>query len=205
MTETKETKETNLMTKLGSIQQTLNAPKNQFNKFGNYSYRSCEDILKALKPLLAKARLVLTMSDKMEQVGERYYLVATVTLYDVESGENYSAWASAREADEQKGMSPAQITGSASSYARKYALCGMFAIDDGVDDDLTNTHNKTTANKTQNNARKTTQTANNTAKAQKTQTGIACSECGASVTEKVANYSQQKFGTVLCMECQKKH
>jgi putative essential recombination function protein len=130
------------MKKLTEIQSTLKAPKGNFNNFGKYKYRSCEDILEALKPLLAELSCVVTLSDEIVQIGERYYIKATATLLDCESGETQSTTAFAREELEKKGMDSSQITGSASSYARKYALNGLFAIDDGVDADKTNTHGK---------------------------------------------------------------
>jgi len=116
------------------IQQSLNVPKGQFNSFGGYKYRSCEDILSALKPLLREHGCSLIMEDEIIEVGGRVYVKAIVTLMD---GEKIlqRATASAREAQSKKGMDEAQITGAASSYARKYALSGMFLIDDGVDPD----------------------------------------------------------------------
>ena len=130
------------MKKLTNIQSNLKAPKGNFNSFGKYKYRSCEDILEALKPLLVEQGCVVTLSDEIVQIWERYYIKATATLLDCESGETQSTTAFAREELEKKGMDSSQITGSASSYARKYALNGLFAIDDGVDADKTNTHGK---------------------------------------------------------------
>lgn len=125
------------METLLKIQQELKAPKSQFNKFGGYKYRSCEDILSAVKPLLEKYKCVLRMDDEIVQVGDRYYVKATATLH-LWPNESFSTHAFAREEDSKKWMDGAQITGSASSYARKYALNGLFAIDDGVDPDSTN-------------------------------------------------------------------
>ena len=119
---------------LAEIQQKLKAPKGQFNSFGKYKYRSCEDILEAVKPLLKEKKLFLTMHDEVELIGERYYIKATVTLCD-EKNSFISATAYAREDDVKKGMDGSQITGAASSYARKYALSGLFAIDDTKDSD----------------------------------------------------------------------
>ena len=121
--------------KLLNIQQELKAPKGQKNTFGNYKYRSCEDILEAVKPILAKNKCVLTISDTLENIGERYYVKATAILIDSESGENIINTAYARESVEKKGMDDSQITGATSSYARKYALNGLFAIDDTKDAD----------------------------------------------------------------------
>ena len=128
--------------KLAKIQQALKAPKGQENKFGKYSYRSAEDILEAVKPLLGDC--VLSLSDEVVMLGEgehaRFYIKATSTL--TEDGESFSVSALAREADEQKGMAASQLTGSTSSYARKYSLNGLFAIDDTKDADATNDHGK---------------------------------------------------------------
>jgi len=128
----------NVYEKLMNIQNELKAPKNQYNNFGKYKYRSCEDILEALKPLLKKYKATLLISDEMCAIGERYYLNAMATFIDIEDGEKIVSTASAREAETKKGMDDAQITGSTSSYARKYALNGMFAIDDTKDSDATN-------------------------------------------------------------------
>lgn len=136
--------------KLLKIQQELKAPKGQYNSFGNYKYRSAEDILESVKPLLAKHKAVLTLSDTAEAVGDRVYIKATATLSDAEireqdkanltSYDNISVSAYARETDVKKGMDSSQITGSASSYARKYALNGLFAIDDTKDSDTDEQH-----------------------------------------------------------------
>lgn len=128
--------------KLIGVQLELKAPKNQFNSFGKYNYRSCEDILEALKPLLDKHKATIFINDSMEQVNDRYYVKATVVFVDIETGENVTTSAFAREEEAKKGMDSSQITGSASSYARKYALNGMFCIDDTKDSDFTNTHDK---------------------------------------------------------------
>ena len=126
---------TNIHTKLLSIQSTLVAPKNQNNAFGNYKYRSLEDILKAVKPILSKVGMSLTISDEITQIADRIYVTATATLTDVETGQAIEAVASARESLDKKGMDSAQITGAASSYARKYCLNGLFCIDDTKDAD----------------------------------------------------------------------
>lgn len=121
--------------KLMSIQQELKAPKGQYNSFGKYKYRSCEDILEAVKPLLGKNKAALTITDELIYVGERYYIKAMAILTDAESGETIHNTAYARESLEKKGMDDSQITGTASSYARKYALNGLFCIDDTKDAD----------------------------------------------------------------------
>ena len=124
-----------VLKKLCIIQAELKAPKNQFNKFGGYKYRSCEDILEAAKPLCNKHGCTLTVGDKLENIGDRYYIAATATLYENESGESITNTAYAREEESKKGMDGSQITGTASSYARKYALNGLFCIDDTKDAD----------------------------------------------------------------------
>ena len=132
----------NVYEKLAYIQAKLKAPKNQYNSFGKYSYRSCEDILEGLKPLLEETKSVVILSDQVKQIGDRYYIEATATLIDTESNEKISISSLAREDETKKGMDLAQVTGSVSSYARKYALNGLFAIDDTKDSDSTNTHGK---------------------------------------------------------------
>ena len=120
----------NIYEKLAVIQQKLKAPKDQTNKFGGYQYRSAENILEALKPWLAETKTTLTISDMIEFVEGRYYVLATATLTDAEKpGDKIINTAYAREAEEKKGADASQITGAASSYARKYCLCGLFAID----------------------------------------------------------------------------
>ena len=132
----------NLHQKLQGIQSSLKAPKGQNNNFGGYKYRSCEDILTALKPLLAEWECSLISHDEIVEVGGRVYVKATCKLIDSNSNAVVSATGFAREAEVKKGMDDAQITGSASSYARKYALNGLFAIDDVKDADATNDHGK---------------------------------------------------------------
>lgn len=134
----------NIYEKLMIIQQKLKAPKGQENRFGGYKYRSCEDILEAVKPLLSETKTALTISDMIEDVNGRYYIMATAKLTNCEEpGETIINTAYAREADTKKGMDDSQITGSASSYARKYALNGLFCIDDTRDADAWNTENGT--------------------------------------------------------------
>jgi len=120
--------------KLLQIQQKLKAPKGQRNSFGNYNYRSAEDILEAVKPLLYEQECVLTLTDDIVLVGDRYYIKATAKITDIQGG-SIETSAIAREAITKKGMDDSQITGTASSYARKYALNGLFAIDDTKDAD----------------------------------------------------------------------
>lgn len=132
-----------LKEKLMLIQNELKCPKDQFNSFGKYHYRSTESILEGLKPLLLKHKATLIISDEIVQVGDRYYVKATAELVDAEKEiEIVMSTAYAREEETKKGMDGSQITGSASSYARKYALNGLFAIDDTKDSDAMNTHGK---------------------------------------------------------------
>ena len=125
------------------IQSKLNAPKKQRSTYGNYNYRSCEDILEAVKPLLAETECVLTIHDEIVQVADRIYVKATATL-TTSTGKEYTTTAFAREAETKKGMDESQITGSASSYARKYALNGLFCIDDNKDADALNVNKEYT-------------------------------------------------------------
>jgi hypothetical protein len=126
--------------RLAKIQRELKAPKGQFNAFGKYKYRSCEDILESVKPLLGEA--VLTISDEIIMIGDRYYVRARANLWIGSIASGITVTAYAREEADKKGMDGAQITGAASSYARKYALNGLFLIDDTKDADSTNTHGK---------------------------------------------------------------
>lgn len=132
----------NIYEKLTEVQNELKAPKSKYNSFGKYNYRSCEDILEAVKPILKAKRLAMTVKDDVFNIGDRFYIMATVTVYDCESEEKVTTTAYAREDADKKGMDGSQITGSSSSYARKYALNGMFAIDDTKDADSWNTHDK---------------------------------------------------------------
>lgn len=153
---------------LTKIQTELKAPKSQFNKFGKYSYRSCEDILEAVKPLLEKYNVCLTLEDRIKLVGDRYYVMALASLDSVgDSNEGICVQAYAREAAEKKGMDEAQITGAASSYARKYALAGLFLLDDNKDPDALNKHGKEP------------KVADNT---DDNPLGVACSVCGKMLT-----------------------
>ena len=129
----------NVYEKLIAIQSELKAPKSQYNNFGKYAYRNCEDILEALKPILKEHKSTIYISDEIITVLERFYVKATVTFIDAETGEKIINTAYAREEEDKKGMDGSQVTGSSSSYARKYALNGMFAIDDTKDSDFTNT------------------------------------------------------------------
>ncbi len=187
-----EVESMNICKRLLCIQTELKAPKSQFNSFGKYNYRSCEDILEAVKPLCAKYGTVLQISDGISQIGERYYVTATAILTSINDGGFISVTGQAREEESKKGMDSSQVTGAASSYARKYALNGLFCIDDTKDSDATNTGNST---------------AKSTEK---------CADCGAEITSVNKNngepwavadmitYSQRKFNRKLCAACMKK-
>lgn len=180
--------------KLGAIQQALQAPKSQFNEFGKYKYRSCEDVLAAVKPLLSEYKCVLLLKDSVETAEGRVYIKATATLVDIEivgdAGEHYEAFdiavsAFAREEETKKGMDASQVTGAASSYARKYALNGLFCIDDNEDSDFTN------------------KGAEEKPVESKPVSGMYCSVCGKEIDKRVFDYSTNKFGRALCRDCQK--
>lgn len=196
-----------MLNKLLRIQSKLIAPKGQYNSFGGYNYRSCEDILEALKPLLEEVKATIIIKDEIELIGTRFYVKATATLYDAESKESISSTAYAREEETKKGMDGSQVTGAASSYARKYALNGLFAIDDVKDSDTdhdrpSNLPSKPQKPQTNNpNPEKPKQVV----EAAKNEAKSVCEDCGAEIkSEKVANYSKDKFGKVLCFNCQKK-
>lgn len=125
--------------KLATIQQKLKAPKSQYNSFGKYAFRNAEDILEAVKPLCAETGTLVLLSDEIINIGSRFYVKATAALIDAETQAQITVSAYAREEEEKKGMDGSQVTGASSSYARKYALNGLFAIDDTKDSDTTNT------------------------------------------------------------------
>ena len=197
--------------KLAAIQKDLKAPKSQVNDFAHFNYRSCEDILEAVKPLLKD--LALTLSDEIVSTGDRYYVRATAVLSDGETSIITNAFA--REASEKKGMDEAQITGSASSYARKYALNGLFAIDDTKDADTRdNTKEETKEVAKKFGTRTSLDDYHKTYKGRvvaKTpveddlvltdevlQPKAVCEVCGKEVERIVEEYSKKKYGKVLC-------
>lgn len=183
-----------IMMKLVVTQQALKANKTQFNAFGKYHYRSCEDILEAVKPLLSANQMVLTLSDNMVEIGGRVYVEATATVTDAETGEEAHTTAYAREEETKKGMDASQVTGAASSYARKYALNGLFAIDDNKDSDATNDGGKDVSKK------------------ETTDNKFRCEKCGEVLKPYESNgktysilehseLSKKKFGKVYCLDC----
>lgn len=138
---------TSIEAKMLAIQLELKAPKNQYNQFGKFKYRSCEDILEGVKPLLGKHNVMLIIQDDIEQIGERFYVKSTVTAKDIEGGGVVATHAYAREAASEKGFDTAQLTGAASSYSRKYALNAMFCIDDVKDPDANENGPQTAKNR----------------------------------------------------------
>lgn len=180
------------MNKILEIQQKLKAPKNLYNSYGGYSYRSAETILEALKPILVDTNTYILINDELTNIGERYYVRATVTLYDGETDKVLATTtASAREEETKKGMDGSQITGASSSYARKYALNGMFAIDDIAESDKTNTHGK--EENTQKGAENKTAT-----REEKITNKPICPICGKETTAKAL----ETWG--CCSSCKKK-
>lgn len=186
----------NFSARVAAVQFELKAPKGQMNKFGGYRYRSCEDILEAVKPVLQKYGMLLILSDEPVLIGDRFYIKATAKLMDTEKEACLISTAYAREAAEKKGMDESQITGAASSYARKYALNGLFCIDDTKDADTyayTQTIQKAEANRE-----------------------IICERCGSFVypvkkrngeiwePSDMEKYSKLRYNAVLCGDCMKK-
>lgn len=179
----------NVQEKLLDVQSALKAPKSQYNNFGKYAYRNAEDIVEAVKPLAKANRLLLNLTDEVVAIGGRVYIKATAIVTDVDNpAQCVVCSAYAREPEAKKGMDESQITGAASSYARKYALNGLFAIDDTKDAD-----------------------SNNQGDNQPKQAQIYCADCGALISptttktvEAIAKYGKEKFGRVLCANCMKK-
>mgnify|MGYP002769077043 CR=1 FL=1 len=191
--------------KLLAIQAELKAPKGQYNSFGKYNYRSCEDILEAVKPLCKAHNALVMISDELEYINGRFYVKAVATFADAETGENVYVSAYAREADSKKGMDESQVTGTASSYARKYALNGLFCIDDAKDAD------------TDAYGRQTGKAGKQADKPPVTPTPppavVKCKDCGKPVADvewsdgsktsakKMVNQTIQRYGVALCGDC----
>lgn len=179
--------------KLLKVQAELKAPKGQRNNFGKYNYRSCEDILEATTELLKEVECIIILTDEIVNIGDRYYVEATCKFIDCETGESVENKSLAREEESKKGMDGSQVTGAASSYARKYALNGLLKIDDTKDSDSTNTHGKT--DNTSSNANKNSNESSDKK--------YSCSSCKCEVPTNVAKFSYNKYKKVLCMKCQK--
>lgn len=187
--------------KLMMIQQELKAPKGQYNSFAKYNYRSCEDILEAVKPLCIKNNATLLLNDAVQEVSGRFYVVATATLVDTESGDSASVTAYAREPQDKKGMDDSQITGMASSYARKYALNGLFCIDDTKDADTDEAKRQEDAPKNREKKQES-----------KAETPVLCECCGLPIkavkcgdrvypTDEIVENAVKKYGMRLCWGC----
>lgn len=172
---------------LAAVQARLKAPKGQYNSFGKYAYRSCEDILEAVKPHLAANGLTLTVSDELTECGGRIYIKATAAVADIETGETVQTCAFAREPESKKGMDDSQVTGTASSYARKYALNGLFCIDDTKDADTEESRGREKA-------------------------GPTCQDCGQEIravrskgtvyqVDDIARRAMDTYGKPLCWNC----
>lgn len=182
--------------KLCSVQSRLKAPKNQTNKFGGYNYRSCEDILEAVKPLLSEVGASIYVADDIVEIGGRVYVKATAVFVDNADGITVSSTAYAREEETKKGMDAAQITGSASSYARKYCLNGLLLIDDTKDPDATNDHGKGD-------------------KFDRAAADMVCEDCGKDIVDvtfkgqvyrgaTISKNTYEAHGRHLCWDCAKK-
>lgn len=174
--------------KLAAIQAKLKAPKDLENKFGGYRYRSAEGILEAVKPLLTENKCVLLLKDGLESIEGRVYIKATAQFFDTTAPETFlEVTAYAREDESKKGMDACQVTGAASSYARKYALNGLFCIDDNKDSDFTNDKPKEIKS----------------APMPMDKDALVCSECAKEIDQRVYDWSMKKYGKPLCRGCQK--
>lgn len=205
-----------IIEKLNRIQTTLIAKKGQFNSFGKYAYRSCEDILESIKPHLQKEGLILTLQDDIVLIGDRFYVKATATLTD--GKETVTTTAFAREELEKKGMDGSQVTGAASSYARKYALNGLFAIDDCKDADTNEQREQAMAapEKEKKPAAKKQKTVQDLQQEMESRPHLTCADCGAFIFDAYGKdgkqipldgyeqLCQKFFKRTLCRDCQKK-
>ena len=181
------------------IQQELRVPKGQYNDFGKYKYRSCEDILEAVKPILAEHGATITLTDELVLIGERYYIKATATLHT--GAMPITATAYAREDEEKRGMSAEQVTGSCSSYARKYALSALLLLDDTKDADTNEQHVERQA-KSRQIRKETGNKGKNAPDGNGTNNGYFCEVCGKEVSEGYALKSIAKVGHIFCSaEC----
>ena len=193
--------------KLFTIQQKVKATKSEYNSFGKYSYRSAEGIIESIKPILAETKTFITLADDIREVGGRFYIEASAILHDTESENIILTKALAREAETKKGMDESQVTGAASSYARKYALSGLLLLDDNKDAD-SDEYTERTQERGNSEPKKTT-SAPKTQQKQKIR--IVCADCGGEVkayqgqpAEKIAQATAKKYGKPICMECSAK-
>lgn len=193
--------------KLASIQQQLKVSKENDNTFAGFKYRTCSDILLTLKPLLSQTSTTLVITDELEVGNNRNYIKATVTFIDIETGEVITSSALAREAEKKTKMDDAQITGSSSSYARKYALCGLFCIDDSIDPDGLAPEPAPTPklkpNKPNQQNQQNQQISNNQIKCQNCNCDIFPVEANGKVysVEKIIKKSMKIYNRQLCMNC----
>lgn len=187
----------NIQTKLLHVQSKLKAPKSQYNKFGGYNYRNCEDIQEAAKPLLQEVKAILVVGDELIQISDRFYIKATAHFIDCESENEISNTAYAREEPEKKGMDASQVTGSSSSYARKYALNGLFCIDDVKDAD--NQNNSNNGKKTASNPKPLSDAKVSNSKKQESKQGITTTAGHEIDTEKLLEekIDQPKLKVIL--------
>lgn len=188
-------------------QLELKAPKSQYNSYGKYSYRNAEDILEAVKPINAKHGLLLTLDDHIEQVGSRYYIKALATLSDIASDESLQVTAYAREPESRKGMDDAQVSGATSSYARKYALNGLYLIDDTKDSDTDENRRERDSRQARAQFQQAEQAVADTPQP------LICEQCAGLIEDTVnskgetisadaiARASQSKYGLALCWGC----
>jgi len=191
-----------LKEKLLKIQQTVKATKDQYNDFGKYPYRSAESIIENIKPILEETKTFIILSDGITDCGGRVYVMASATLYDVESSDTMTTTAYAREAEQKKGMDEAQITGSASSYARKYALSGLLLLDDNKDADTNEYQQRVKKAEEEESKQK------KTAPKSKEEKPILCADCKKPISEhegvspeKLAEATAKKYGVPLCYDC----
>ncbi len=196
--------------KLLAIQAELKAPKNQHSVFGNFNYRSCEDILEAVKPLCKAHNALVMISDELEYINGRFYVKAVATFADAETGENVYVSAYAREPENKKGMDDCQLTGAASSYARKYALNGLFCIDDAKDPDTDAYGRQTGKDATKNQPDKQPDKPTpptpppaivKCRDCQKTITDVTWANGSKTSAKTMVNKTVQKYGVPLCGDC----
>lgn len=192
--------------KLFTIQQKVKATKTEYNSFGKYSYRSAEGIIESIKPILAETKTFITLADDIREVGGRFYIEASAILHDTESENIILTKALAREAETKKGMDESQVTGAASSYARKYALSGLLLLDDNKDAD-SDEYTARTQEKGNSEPKKTTSAP----KTQPKQNRVICADCGQAIGDyqgqpaaKIAQATAKKYGVPICMDCSAK-
>lgn len=207
---------TTIFAKLANVQSELHATKDRKNDFGKFNYRSCEDILQAVKPLLSENGLILTLSDEIVEISGRFYIKAIAGIADIETGEGLRVTAYARESESKSGMDAAQITGSCSSYARKYALNGLFCIDDNKDIDSNEYAQETqakakkaaTKKRTEQPAPVSSNVPDGLPEEIATESAPICEDCGEVIkptekytVEKIVASTKKSFGVVCCMKC----